>query len=109
MSGGDEPDPDEFGLDASPPAEANSGVEAAEYRISSMGVETAKQYNASANLLQGWQQGLMFGGRTIPAITTDPNVMLVSCVSGENIAFWCCAGWLTAPCAVPGSQDPQAS
>lgn len=42
-----------------------------------MGVETAKQYNAAANLLQAWQQTLLVGDLTVPAITTDPNVKAV--------------------------------
>ena len=48
------------------------------FYISSMGIETVKQFNAAANLLQGWQFRMMFGDKTIPAITTDPNVKGVS-------------------------------
>ncbi|KAK9844298.1 hypothetical protein WJX74_000587 [Apatococcus lobatus] len=39
-----------------------------------MGIETFKQYLAAANLIQAWQQGMLYGDLTCPAITTDPNI-----------------------------------
>lgn len=49
--------------------------------ISSMGIETVKQYNAAANLLQSWQCRMMFGDRLVSAVTLDPNVKAVRAVA----------------------------
>lgn len=47
------------------------------FRISAMGIQTVKQFNAAANLLQAWQQCMLTGDLTCSAITTDPHIKRV--------------------------------
>lgn len=52
-------------------------MEETEFYMSKMGIETVKQYNAAANLIQRWQLCMLFGDKIHPSIASDPNVKAV--------------------------------